>query len=159
MDGNGCRGPQPNIKQSLENPVEERKEGRQEPKRSRTLQENLQSQLTWVHRGSQRLNCQPESIHGIDLGPLHICNSCAAGSSCGTPTSVARLSLTVLSAFRSLLPSWASLPSHDRRRCTQSYLNLVMPGLVDIHGRPLHPFSLAGLPCLVSNDVPTPTAT
>jgi hypothetical protein len=24
-------------------------------------------------------------MHENDLGPLHICNSCAAGSSCGTP--------------------------------------------------------------------------
>jgi hypothetical protein len=47
---------------------------------SRTPQENLQNQLTWVHRGSQTLTCQPESMHGMDLGPLHIGNNCAAGT-------------------------------------------------------------------------------
>jgi hypothetical protein len=24
-------------------------------------------------------------MYGMDLGPLHMCNSCAAGSSCGPP--------------------------------------------------------------------------
>ena len=76
-DGNIYRDPQLNIKWSLG------KEGLKNPERPRTPQENLQSQLTWAHRGSQRLNCQPESVHGMDLGPLYICKSYAAGSTCG----------------------------------------------------------------------------
>ena len=35
--------------------------------------------------GSWRQNHQPGSRHGMNLGPLHMCNSCVAGSSCGTP--------------------------------------------------------------------------
>jgi hypothetical protein len=50
-------------------------------------EENPQNQRTWTHRGSQRLNCQPESLRGTDLGPLLMCNSCVAWSSCGTSTS------------------------------------------------------------------------
>jgi hypothetical protein len=29
-------------------------------------------------------------MHGMDLGPLHICNSCSAVSLCGTPNSRSR---------------------------------------------------------------------
>lgn len=41
-----------------------------------------QSQLTWTLRGSQRLNHQPMSKLGLDLGPLNILSRCAAWSSC-----------------------------------------------------------------------------
>ena len=58
-------------------------EGLKESEGSRTPQECLQEQLTWAHRGLSRLNCQPESMLGMDLGPQHICNMCAAVSSCG----------------------------------------------------------------------------
>lgn len=34
--------------------------------------------------GSQRLNYQPKSMQGMDLGPLHICSKYAAWSSCGS---------------------------------------------------------------------------
>ena len=44
------------------NLVEEGKEGLEKPERSRTPQENLQIQLTWVHRGSLRLNQQSETL-------------------------------------------------------------------------------------------------
>ena len=57
----------------------------------RTSQEIPQNQLTLAHRGSQRLNHEPGSLHGTDLGPLHICNSCAAGSSCGIFKAEAKL--------------------------------------------------------------------
>jgi hypothetical protein len=60
-------------------------EGLKEPERSRTAHENLQ--LFWAHRVSQRLNCQTETMHGKDQDTLYICNSCAAGSSCGTSNS------------------------------------------------------------------------
>jgi hypothetical protein len=39
-----------------------------------TLQDDQQSQLTWILGGSQRLNHQPKSIHGLDLGNPHICS-------------------------------------------------------------------------------------
>jgi hypothetical protein len=64
--------------------VEEWEEGLKEPEESKTPQENLENQLTWAHRDSQRLNHQPESIRGMDLGPLHICNKCENWSSYGT---------------------------------------------------------------------------
>ena len=65
-----------------------RKRGRndlQEPERSSTETRNLQNQLTRAHRDSQSLSHQPESMHGTDLSPLHICNSCVAWFSYGTP--------------------------------------------------------------------------
>ena len=34
--------------------------------------EDLQSQLTWAHGGLERLNHQPKSMHGLDLGSLPI---------------------------------------------------------------------------------------
>jgi hypothetical protein len=52
---------------------------------SRTLQEDLQSQLTWVHGGSQRWNHQAKSMHGLELGLLHIFRRCAALSPHGFP--------------------------------------------------------------------------
>ena len=52
--------------------MEEGGEGLKEPEVSRTLQENLQNQLIWVHGASQRLNHQAESMHGTDLAsPTH----------------------------------------------------------------------------------------
>ena len=74
----------------LGNLVEEGEEGLNEPKRSRIAQENVQNKLAWSHRGSQRLNHQPESMHGMDLGPLHICNRCAAWLHVGPLTAGAR---------------------------------------------------------------------
>lgn len=55
--------------------------------RGQRQQDNPQNQLTWAHRGSQGLNQQPGSLHGIDIGPLHMCLGCAAWSSSGTPNS------------------------------------------------------------------------
>jgi hypothetical protein len=50
----------------------------------------LQNQLSFAHRFPQRLNCQTESMHGMDLDSLHICNSCKVWSSCRTPNSMIR---------------------------------------------------------------------
>ena len=50
---------------------------------AKTPQENPQNQLTWAHRGPQRLNPQPGSLRETDLGPLYICDSCVAWASCG----------------------------------------------------------------------------
>jgi hypothetical protein len=47
---------------------------------------DLQSQLTRAHVGSQRRNHQPKSLHGLDLGSLHIGSRCAACFSCASPT-------------------------------------------------------------------------
>ena len=65
--------------------MEEGKEGLKKPEKSRTTQENLQNQLAWANGDLQRLNHQPGSMHGTDLGPLHIYNSCAAGFLYGVP--------------------------------------------------------------------------
>ena len=55
-------------KSCAESLVEEWGIGLSELEEEKTPQENLQSQLTWVH-GSQRLNHQPKSIHQLELGP------------------------------------------------------------------------------------------
>jgi hypothetical protein len=65
--------------------VEELGVGLREPEESRTSQEDLQSQLTWVHSGSQRLNHQVKSMQKLDLSPLHICSRFAVWPSCGSP--------------------------------------------------------------------------
>lgn len=79
---NRCREPQPNITE-----VELREscaweEGLWESEGSRTLQENVQNQLTWDHRDSQPLNYQLESLYWINLGSLHIYYSFIALSFC-----------------------------------------------------------------------------
>ena len=38
----------------------------------KTAQEDLHSQLTWAHRGSQRLNHQVKSMQEQDLGSVHM---------------------------------------------------------------------------------------
>jgi hypothetical protein len=45
------------LSQTLFRVLEDREEGFYEPEGSRIAQENLQNQLSWVHRGSQKLNC------------------------------------------------------------------------------------------------------
>jgi len=85
-DGNMQRS-QTNTGWSSENSVEEEEEGLWEPEGTRTLQENPQHQLTWAHRDSQRLNCQPRSLPETDLDPLPLYYSCVTWSSCGTPNS------------------------------------------------------------------------
>lgn len=106
------------TKDSSGNPVEEGEEGLKEAERSRMPQGNLQIQLSWAHRSSQGLNRQPESMYGMDLGPVHVCNRCAAGSSCGTPSNKHGLFLALLYAFGSHSPIWSAMISLIRRRCT-----------------------------------------
>jgi hypothetical protein len=48
VDGNRCKDPQPNIKQSSGKLVKEWEIELSKPERSRTPQEDLQSQLTWA---------------------------------------------------------------------------------------------------------------
>ena len=71
--GNRCRDPQPNIRWSSRSLVEEFGEGLRE-QRTETPQEDQQSQLPWTLEGFQRMNHQPKSGHGIDVGLLHICS-------------------------------------------------------------------------------------
>ena len=78
-DGNRCRDPHLNIRQSSGSLVEEWEEGLRELERSRAPQD-LQSQLIWAHGGSQRLKHQPKGMHGLDLGLLHICSRCVTCS-------------------------------------------------------------------------------
>lgn len=40
-------------------------------------QEDRQSQLTWAHEATKRQNHEPKDVHGLELGPLHICSRCA----------------------------------------------------------------------------------
>lgn len=47
---------------------------------SRKPQEDLQSQPTWGHGGSQNLGDLPGSMGELDLDPLCICSKYAAGS-------------------------------------------------------------------------------
>jgi hypothetical protein len=66
--------------------VEELRKGLREPEGSRTSQR----QPIWVDGGSQRPNHQTNSRHGLDIGPLCICNRCSAWSSCGPPNNWSR---------------------------------------------------------------------
>ena len=65
--------------------MEELGEGLRGLKGIGTPQEDQKSQLTWTLRGSQRLNHQPKSEHGLDLGSLCGGSRCAVWSSCGSP--------------------------------------------------------------------------
>lgn len=62
-----------------------RKERIKGTRRAKDTQRKPKNQLAWAHRGSQRLNCQSESLHGTDLGPLHQCTAIQARYSRGTP--------------------------------------------------------------------------
>ena len=61
----------------LGNLMEELGEGLRDLEWIGTPQEDQQNQLTWTFVGSQRLNHQLKSIHGLDLSPMHICSRCA----------------------------------------------------------------------------------
>ena len=114
-----------NIRQSSGSLVEEWGLELSNPEVERMPQEDLQSQLTWVHGDSQRLNHQPNTMQALDLGPLYICSRCAAWPSCGS--SANNWSRTLLPALDPLslpgLPGWASVgedvPSPIGTRCPQ----------------------------------------
>ena len=71
---------------------------------SRTPQEDLQSQLTWVIGGSQGLNHQPKRMHILDLGLPYICSRYAAWSSYGTPNNWSRGCLWLFCLLLNLFP-------------------------------------------------------
>jgi hypothetical protein len=64
------------------------------------------TESTRAHKGSQRLNQQPGSLHGTGLGLLRVCYSCLAWTSCGPLTVEAGVSLTLLQGFESLSSYW-----------------------------------------------------
>jgi hypothetical protein len=68
-NGNRCRNPQPNIRVSSGILVEGLETGLQVLEVSRTPHEDLKSQLTWAHKGSQRLKHQPKSMQELNLDP------------------------------------------------------------------------------------------
>ena len=65
----------------------------------------LQNQLTYAHRVPQRLNYQTQSMHRMDLGPLHIPNSWQLGLHVGLLTAEREMYLTLWLAF-TFLPNW-----------------------------------------------------
>lgn len=83
--------PQPNLRQNLGNPMEEGTGQFKEPVRSGIPQKNIQNQLTLAHSCQETPNHKTESMHGMDLSPWHICNSCRAQSSCGIPNKRSRV--------------------------------------------------------------------
>jgi hypothetical protein len=70
---------------SSESILEELGKGIEGPKRIGTPKEDQPSQLTCIFRGSQRPNHQQKTEHGLGMGHQHICRSCAALSSYGSP--------------------------------------------------------------------------
>jgi hypothetical protein len=67
--------------------MEELGEGLRDPKRTGTLQEDQQCQLTWTIGGSQSLNHQPKYEHGLDLSPQTLyMTDVQLGHHVGSPT-------------------------------------------------------------------------
>ena len=56
-------------------------------------------------KGSQRMNHQPESMHGMGLVLLHICNRCASWTSCGYTNSSCKSDIWLCC----LSPNWDAL--------------------------------------------------
>jgi hypothetical protein len=88
--------------------------------------EDLRSQLTRDHEGSQRVDNQPRSMQELDLDPLSICSKCAASSSCkkwGVGWGVVSISVAChwIPSPMPGLPGWASVeedtPSPAGTRC------------------------------------------
>jgi hypothetical protein len=95
------------------------------------------TELTNLGSWNLRLNWQPVSSPGTDIGSLHICNSCVAWSSCGTLKSGCRGYLwhfyCLLGCFYSY---WVALSSLKTRGMCLLVLKLDVLCLVAIHGRP-----------------------
>lgn len=64
---------------------------------------NLQNQLNFIPRGSQKLN-QPWSLRGTDLSTRHFCYNCVAWSSCEIPNSGNRGYLRLFNWLWDLIP-------------------------------------------------------
>ena len=79
--------------------MEEGEKGLKKLERSGTPQGNLQNPLTWTHKGSQRLNHQPEIMHGIDLDSYTYVTDVQLGLPMGLLKQEQRLSLMTLPAL------------------------------------------------------------
>jgi hypothetical protein len=55
-----------------------------------------QSQLTWTLEGFQRLNHQPKSIYGLDLGPLHNVADVQLSLPVAPPTSISIIIIIII---------------------------------------------------------------
>ena len=88
-DGNRCRKLQPDISQRRVSFIEgkERLQDTTKTKQNKTKQnktkQKIQRQLTWLHTGLQRLNCQPQSL----TSALCVCHGYVVSFSWGTPNS------------------------------------------------------------------------
>ena len=94
--------------------MEETGEGLRAPKRIGTLQEDQQSQLTWILGGSQRLSHQPKSKHRFVLGPSSMCNLVFKWVPQQREWG---LSLNLLPACGSCSPNWAALSGLNGGGC------------------------------------------
>ena len=140
------RDSQPNVRWSLGNPVEEG-EGLKKPEQSRTPKQKqtnkkkkqkktTKSNLIWAFRCSSRLNCQLEGMNGTYLGHQHICNSCAAESSCEIPNKRSR-DYTWLCCLSSD-PFPLTAECLNRKRFAYYHCNLIWQGrLIYMGGLPL----------------------
>ena len=72
----------------------------------RKPQEDLQSQIVWAHGRTQRLNHQPNTMHGLDLEVLTVCSRCASWSLCGSPNNCSG----AVSDLASVTCLWISFP-------------------------------------------------
>lgn len=86
-----CRCPHPKFRKKLWNLAEQVEKGLHLKARgSMTPQGNPENQRTWAHRGSEILNCQPGSLHGMSK-TLCSCYNFIAWFSCGNPHSESRV--------------------------------------------------------------------
>ena len=76
-------------------------------------EQGQQNELTGIQMGSQK----SESLHGYDLGPLHICYGLQLGLFMGLLTVGAR---AVFGPFACLFSYWIALSSLHKRICIWS---------------------------------------
>jgi hypothetical protein len=107
---------------------------------TRSVKETIRKCTDYNILALQRLmrpNCQPESMDRTDLGPLHICNWCAAWSSWGTPNSRTQRCLWLCYLLLGSFPP-IEIPLLDRRGEDEpGFLQLHRIRPVDIHVSPL----------------------
>lgn len=121
------RHPLLNIRWSAMSLMEELRKGLMNLKKTGYPQEDQQSQLTWTLAGHKRLNYQPNSEHGLDLGLLQICNGCATWSTFRYPNNRSRVSPwnCGLPACRSCSPTLVILSVFSGRGWAEDYSDLM----------------------------------
>jgi hypothetical protein len=72
--------------------------------------------------GFQGLNYQPKNIHGLDLGPLHICSRCAAWSSCRSEQQERGYAKNI--SVGNDLAGWRYLPQRERMSLAMQRLDM-----------------------------------